>query len=221
GRNARAVRGPACRDSREPRSLARLPSWRSVHGHVGVTHRGSGARRPQDTRGPAVAGSCPRGGRRDGGGARWVARAHGGAVRRQDRDLPAPGEPSADGRRRPRRDRSRARRGARRGRHMERRRGGDPIRPPPRDTDSRADGTVTKVNEPGPQLGPDDVEAILAAASAVAGSGWIVGCGSLPPGAPVDFYARLAALGSEQRRIAVDTSGEALGAAVCAGTALV
>lgn len=83
------------------------------------------------------------------------------------------------------------------------------------------DGTVTKVNEPGPQLGPDDVEAILAAASAVAGSGWIVGCGSLPPGAPVDFYARLAALGSEQRRIAVDTSGEALGAAVCAGTALV
>ncbi len=83
------------------------------------------------------------------------------------------------------------------------------------------DGTVTKVNEPGPQLGPDDVEAILAAASAVAGSGWIVGCGSLPPGAPVDFYARLAALGSEERRIAVDTSGEALGAAVCAGTALV
>ena len=83
------------------------------------------------------------------------------------------------------------------------------------------DGTVTKVNEPGPQLGPDDVEAIIAAASAVAGSGWIVGCGSLPPGAPVDFYARLAALGSEERRIAVDTSGEALGAAVCAGAALV
>lgn len=83
------------------------------------------------------------------------------------------------------------------------------------------DGTVTKVNEPGPQLGPDDVEAILAAASAIAGSGWVVGCGSLPPGAPVDFYARLIALGSEDRRIAVDTSGEALGAAVCAGTALV
>ena len=83
------------------------------------------------------------------------------------------------------------------------------------------DGTVTKVNEPGPQLGPDDVEAILAAASAVAGSGWVVGCGSLPPGAPVDFYARLVALGTEERRIAVDTSGEALGAAVCAGTALV
>ena len=46
-------------------------------------------------------------------------------------------------------------------------------------------------------------------------------CGSLPPGAPVDFYARLIALGSEDRRIAVDTSGEALGAAVCARAALI
>jgi 1-phosphofructokinase len=83
------------------------------------------------------------------------------------------------------------------------------------------DGTVTKVNEPGPQLGPDDVDAILAAASAAAGPGWIVGCGSLPPGAPVDFYARLVALATPGRRIAVDTSGDALGAAVCAGAALV
>jgi len=83
------------------------------------------------------------------------------------------------------------------------------------------DGTVTKVNEPGPQLGPDDVDAILAAASAVAGRGWIVGCGSLPPGAPVDFYGRLTLLASQDRRVAVDTSGEALGAAVCAGATLV
>lgn len=83
------------------------------------------------------------------------------------------------------------------------------------------DGTVTKVNEPGPQLEPDDVDAILAAASAAAGPGWIVGCGSLPPGAPVDFYARLAALARPGRRVAVDTSGEALSAAVCAGAALV
>src|SRR5438094_5775996 len=37
------------------------------------------------------------------------------------------------------------------------------------------DGTFTKVNEPGPQLGPDDVEAILAAASADAVSGSDVG----------------------------------------------
>ena len=83
------------------------------------------------------------------------------------------------------------------------------------------DGTVTKVNEPGPRLEPDDVDAILAAASAVAGAGWIVGCGSLPPGAPSDFYARLAGLASPGRRVAVDTSGDALGPAVCARAALI
>jgi 1-phosphofructokinase len=83
------------------------------------------------------------------------------------------------------------------------------------------DGTVTKVNEPGPRLESDDVDAILAATTAVAGPGWIVGCGSLPPGAPVDFYARLAAMASPGRRIAIDTSSDALGAAVCAGVALV
>src|SRR5439155_913339 len=83
------------------------------------------------------------------------------------------------------------------------------------------DGTVTKVNEPGPRLDADDVDAILAATSAVAGAGWIVGCGSLPPGAPRDFYARLAGLAAPSRRVAVDTSGDALGPAVCAGTALI
>ena len=83
------------------------------------------------------------------------------------------------------------------------------------------DGTVTKVNEPGPVLEPADVDAIITAASAVAGAGWIVGCGSLPPGAPIDFYARLVALASPEKRIAVDTSGAALGAAICAGATLV
>jgi 1-phosphofructokinase len=83
-----------------------------------------------------------------------------------------------------------------------------------------ADGTVTKLNEAGPRLASDDVDAILAAA-AVPGAKWIVGCGSLPPGAPVDFYARLAARGASGRRVAIDTSSEALGAAVCAGVALI
>jgi len=83
------------------------------------------------------------------------------------------------------------------------------------------DGTVTKVNEPGPRLEPEDVDAILAAASATPGSGWIVGCGSLPPGVPEDFYARLVASASHGRRVAIDTSGGALGAAVCAGATLI
>jgi 1-phosphofructokinase len=84
-----------------------------------------------------------------------------------------------------------------------------------------ADGTLTKLNEPGPELTSDDVEAILTAASAVPGATWVVGCGSLPPGAPVDFYARLAARVSPGTRVAIDTSSEALGAAACVGVALV
>ena len=84
-----------------------------------------------------------------------------------------------------------------------------------------ADGTVTKVNEAGPELGNDDVEAILTAATAQASASWIVGCGSLPPGAPADFYERLARGASAPQRVAVDSSGEAFRSAVCAGPALV
>ena len=47
------------------------------------------------------------------------------------------------------------------------------------------DGTTTKLNEPGPQLSPDEVDALLAATlHAADGAAWVVGCGSLPPGAP-------------------------------------
>ena len=84
-----------------------------------------------------------------------------------------------------------------------------------------ADGTITKVNEPGPRLGPADAEAILEAASTATQRGWIVGCGSLPPGAPRDLYARLARLATDERRVAIDSSGDALAAAVAAGVALI
>ncbi|HYR92580.1 MAG TPA: 1-phosphofructokinase family hexose kinase [Methylomirabilota bacterium] len=84
-----------------------------------------------------------------------------------------------------------------------------------------SDGTVTKVNEPGPPLSAADAEAILNAAASAARDGWIVGCGSLPPGAPRDFYARLARLATRDRRVAVDASGDALATAVTAGIGLV
>jgi 1-phosphofructokinase len=83
------------------------------------------------------------------------------------------------------------------------------------------DGTVTKVNEPGPKMENVDVDAILAAVERVPTATWIAGCGSLPPGAPADFYARLVALGSADRRVAVDTSGEALVEAARARAALI
>jgi len=83
------------------------------------------------------------------------------------------------------------------------------------------DGTVTKVNEPGPRLAPEDVDAILSIVAAVPAATWIVGCGSLPPGASVDFYARLATLASPSRRVAIDTSGEALRRALCGDLGLI
>jgi 1-phosphofructokinase len=84
-----------------------------------------------------------------------------------------------------------------------------------------SDGTVTKVNEPGPGQDAAGVQAILAAVANAPPASWIVGCGSLPPGAPADLYARLSALGSGSVRVAVDSSGEALLAAARAGVALV
>ena len=50
----------------------------------------------------------------------------------------------------------------------------------------------TKINEPGPRFGPEHVTALhqLVAALAAPGDIWAF-CGSLPPGAPVDLYARL------------------------------
>ena len=73
------------------------------------------------------------------------------------------------------------------------------------------DGTVTKVNEPGPDLTGEEVDGLLACVEAEAsGATWVVGCGSLPPGAPADLYARLARLRTAGRRVAVDASGEAL-----------
>jgi 1-phosphofructokinase len=84
-----------------------------------------------------------------------------------------------------------------------------------------SDGTVTKVNEPGPQLSTADAEAIVGAAASASRAGWIVGCGSLPPGAPRDFYGRLASVTTPDRRVAIDSSGDALAAAVAAGIALV
>jgi 1-phosphofructokinase len=84
-----------------------------------------------------------------------------------------------------------------------------------------SDGRVTKLNEPGPPLSATDADAIVTAAASASRSGWVVGCGSLPPGAPRDFYARLARLATSDRRIAIDSSGDALAAAIGADIALV
>lgn len=73
---------------------------------------------------------------------------------------------------------------------------------------TEADGTTTKVNESGPELAGETVEALarlLVLESERAD--WVVLSGSLPPGVPVDWYAQLVrALRPWGCRIAVDTS---------------
>ncbi|MDA8436749.1 MAG: 1-phosphofructokinase [Actinomycetales bacterium] len=75
-----------------------------------------------------------------------------------------------------------------------------------------ADGTTTKLNEPGPTLSDRELDAVLAAVAARVGTaGWIVAGGSLTPGLGPEVYARLADTAAGRgARLAVDTSGPAL-----------
>jgi 1-phosphofructokinase len=85
------------------------------------------------------------------------------------------------------------------------------------------DGTVTKVNEPGPDLSVAEITALVdAVREELAGADRLAVCGSLPAGAPEDLLARLVILGHEAGvPVAVDSSGPALRAALAAGPDLV
>jgi 1-phosphofructokinase family hexose kinase len=84
------------------------------------------------------------------------------------------------------------------------------------------DGVTTKINSPGDssadgQALSDAVEQTLSdvTAQGVPGPHWLVLAGSLPPGFPDDWYARMTATAHEQGfRVAVDTSDAALAALV-------
>lgn len=80
------------------------------------------------------------------------------------------------------------------------------------------DGSLTKINAAGPAISADEAEALLETVgerAAGAGAGWIVCSGSLPRGLPPAWYAGLVARAHEQGvRIALDTSGPALSAAL-------
>ena len=73
-------------------------------------------------------------------------------------------------------------------------------------------GVYTKINEPGPTIGPEHLAALHALVAELAAPGdlWAL-CGSLPPGAPADFYADLVtAVQARGARAILDTSEEAL-----------
>lgn len=80
-------------------------------------------------------------------------------------------------------------------------------------------GTVTKINAPGPTLTPAELDALhKSAIAALEGASWLAACGSLPPGAPVDLFAAIARAARDAGvRVAVDTAGDPLEAAIAAG----
>jgi 1-phosphofructokinase len=85
------------------------------------------------------------------------------------------------------------------------------------------DGTVTKLNEPGPALTPAEVHALVdATCKAAADASYVLAAGSLPPGVDPAVFAQLgSALAEQGVPYVVDSSGAALALALSARPALV
>lgn len=77
------------------------------------------------------------------------------------------------------------------------------------------DGTTTKLNGPGAAVDAGHLEDLAETlVSSAAGGSWTVLAGSLPPGAPIEFYADLVPRLRGVSRVAVDTSDGPLAALV-------
>lgn len=81
---------------------------------------------------------------------------------------------------------------------------------------AEADGVLTKINAPGPELSDAERESLLETVRAQSrDADWIACCGSLPRGLAPSWYAALVARAhAAGTRIALDTSGPALLAAL-------
>lgn len=84
-------------------------------------------------------------------------------------------------------------------------------------------GSVTKVNEAGPVLTPEEADRFFRTACAqLDHATWLAGCGSLPDGLPHDLYGQLIDVCHERGILtAIDTSGEPLSEALSHGPDLV
>jgi 1-phosphofructokinase family hexose kinase len=73
-------------------------------------------------------------------------------------------------------------------------------------------GLTLKLNEPGPTLDKSEVDKVSRAVHArLEGVSWLMLCGSLPPGVPDNFYARLIEFAHKKKlKTFLDTDGEAL-----------
>ncbi len=84
-------------------------------------------------------------------------------------------------------------------------------------------GRHIKVNEPGPQILPEELNTMLSQVSqrAAPGDFWLL-CGSLPPGVDPGFFALLIdVIQSHRAKACLDTSGEALALGCASGPYLV
>jgi 1-phosphofructokinase len=86
-----------------------------------------------------------------------------------------------------------------------------------------ADGTITKLNEPGAGLTEDEVDALVAAiASTVSAGDWVLISGSMPPDFTIDqVRALFARIAEHDVKLAIDTSGDALVASLAARPRLI
>jgi len=73
-------------------------------------------------------------------------------------------------------------------------------------------GLTVSLNEQGPHLDKAELDRIeKAVKKSLDGAEWLLLCGSLPPGAPADFYARLIAMARRHKvKTLIDTDGPAL-----------
>ncbi len=88
-------------------------------------------------------------------------------------------------------------------------------------TDSH--GLTAKLNEHGPKLSPAEIAKVERAVHGhLNGAAWLMLCGSLPPGAPPDLYARIIAVAHQKKvRTLLDTDGEAFRLALAANPTVV
>jgi 1-phosphofructokinase len=83
---------------------------------------------------------------------------------------------------------------------------------------TQSDGTVTKINEPGPALTVEERRSLEdVVAELLPGASWLVCGGSLPAGLPDEWYAELVTLAHRNGvRVAVDSSGPPLSKSLAA-----
>lgn len=84
-------------------------------------------------------------------------------------------------------------------------------------------GLTIKLNELGPRLDRQEIANIAATVEGqLSGASWLMLCGSLPPGVPSDFYAKLVERAKTKGvKTLLDTDGEALSQGIEAGPAVV